>query len=393
MQKRSFHSLHWPGPGVILIASLLSAACGPGDRTKVEWLSRNAVPIRSIDLADDNFTDLQPLRKMIGSSRIVLLGEAGHGDGATFRAKERLIRFLHEQMSFDVLAWESSFFDCEEMNSALASDMPALQAGQQGVFGIWSEGRLLAPLFEYIRGTLKTEHPLRQTGFDIQHLGSQGKRIRALVDAQQRKDVEEFLAAIEVDGHRAAAVLDRLRTSNNRNQRFLIKSLEDLAAMEQRRLNPHEAAAQPDYRDRKMGENLVWLAREWYPHSRIIVWAANFHVAHGHESGYLRMGDIAYSQLGDEIYSVGFTSFRGEIGTPGHAASPLAQQSAGSLETLLHTTGRPYALVDFRTLPHDHWLRKPIVARFFNYADTCATWPDHFDAVSYSDVMFSNTLR
>jgi erythromycin esterase len=365
----------------------VSAACGLQDRAKIEWLSRNAIPVRSINIADDDFTDLLPLQRTIGGARIVLLGESGHGDGATFRAKERLIRFLHERMGFDILAWESGFFDCEEMNRALASDMPALQAAQQGVFGVWSEGQILAPLFEYIRATMKTDHPLHQTGFDIQHLGSTAKRILATVDARQRKDVEEFLAAIEVDSHRADAILDRLRA---KNQRFLIKSLEGLAAREQPRLNLREAVAHPDYRDRKMGENLVWLAREWYPRSKIVVWAANFHVAHGQETGYVRMGDLVYRELGDAVYSIGFTTYRGEVGTPGHAPSSLTRPTSGSLESLLHATGEPYMLIDFRGLPHDHWLRKPIVARFFNYSDTRSTWPDKFDAMFYSDVMFPN---
>ena len=74
------------------------------DFAKVEWLRKNAIPIRTIDPADDDFTDLMPLKQRIGDARIVQLGEQTHGDGATFHAKSRLIRFLHQHMGFDVLA-------------------------------------------------------------------------------------------------------------------------------------------------------------------------------------------------------------------------------------------------------------------------------------------------
>ena len=43
--------------------------------------------------------------------------------------------------------------------------MPPLEAAQKGVFGIWTRGGLMTPLFEYVRSTLKTARPLRQTGF------------------------------------------------------------------------------------------------------------------------------------------------------------------------------------------------------------------------------------
>ncbi len=52
--------------------------------SKVEWLQKNAVRIRSIDPGDDDFSDLMPLKKIIGNARVVQLGEQSHGDGATF---------------------------------------------------------------------------------------------------------------------------------------------------------------------------------------------------------------------------------------------------------------------------------------------------------------------
>src|SRR4051794_32388463 len=57
----------------------------PAERARrVAWLGANTLPLRTIDMADDNFSDLAPLRTAIGDARIVLLGEQTHGDGTTF---------------------------------------------------------------------------------------------------------------------------------------------------------------------------------------------------------------------------------------------------------------------------------------------------------------------
>lgn len=39
----------------------------------------------------------------------MLLGEASHGVAESNWAKVRLIKFLHQQLGFDVVAFESSF--------------------------------------------------------------------------------------------------------------------------------------------------------------------------------------------------------------------------------------------------------------------------------------------
>jgi hypothetical protein len=78
--------------------------------TRIAYLKKHAIPVRSIDAEDGNSADLEPLREVIGNRRIVMLGESTHGDGATFAAKIRLIKFLHERMGFDVLAFESGFY-------------------------------------------------------------------------------------------------------------------------------------------------------------------------------------------------------------------------------------------------------------------------------------------
>ena len=108
-----------------------------GDReAHIAWLSANAVPIRSIDPSrqSDDFKDLEPIRRAIGNSRVVILGEQSHGDGATFLAKARLIKFLHQRMGFDVLAWEAGLFNAPDMDTAVRdASVPLDQASGRGL--------------------------------------------------------------------------------------------------------------------------------------------------------------------------------------------------------------------------------------------------------------------
>src|SRR5215212_6503769 len=132
------------------------------DRAKVEWLSTHTVDIRSILPAGD-YRDLEPLRRAIGDARIVQLGEHNHGAGATFYAKQRVVRFLHEQMGFDVLAWEGNLYSCELMQAALESGTPIAQVPSIGLLPMWAKAAASPSLFEYARSS-----KLRMAGFDIQ---------------------------------------------------------------------------------------------------------------------------------------------------------------------------------------------------------------------------------
>ena len=55
--------------------------------------------------------DLIFLKEVLKDKRIVLLGEQSHGDGATFEAKVRLIKFLHQELGFTILSFESGLYD------------------------------------------------------------------------------------------------------------------------------------------------------------------------------------------------------------------------------------------------------------------------------------------
>ncbi len=59
---------------LVLAGPVLAQPAVPAD-PRVEWLRKNAIPIRSIAADDRSFSDLQPLKKILGDARVVLLGE------------------------------------------------------------------------------------------------------------------------------------------------------------------------------------------------------------------------------------------------------------------------------------------------------------------------------
>src|SRR5262245_51557891 len=108
-------------PEVLL--SMLTALGGDGS-DKVDSLIDVAVEVRSDAFGDTDFSDLEPMAEAIGDARIVALGEINHTDGATLVMRNRVIRFLHERMGFDVLAWEAGLVGCRRMSEMLRAQRP-----------------------------------------------------------------------------------------------------------------------------------------------------------------------------------------------------------------------------------------------------------------------------
>lgn len=125
----------------VLTGRLTPTALGPEaakPRTdqRLKWLQEHSAAVSSIDPSDTDFSDLMPLAAAIGPARVVLLGEQTHGDGARFLAKTRLIRFLHEIMGFDVLAWKADMYACREMDAALHSTQQIESAAARCIYPV-----------------------------------------------------------------------------------------------------------------------------------------------------------------------------------------------------------------------------------------------------------------
>ena len=119
------------------------------DTLYANWIEENYIPIRSLTSSD--FSDLQFLKPILKDRKLVQLGESGHGVSEFDMVKVRLIKFLHQEMGFDVIAFESSLFECFYANEN-APDLSPMDIMRNSIFGVWHAHETLA-LFDYIKST------------------------------------------------------------------------------------------------------------------------------------------------------------------------------------------------------------------------------------------------
>jgi erythromycin esterase len=417
--------------GLILLQSPALAA----EDRKVAWLKDEAVALRSITPGDDDFSDLAPLRSILADKRVVILGETSHGDGATFLAKTRLVQFLHRELGFDVLAFESGFYDCRQAWKRIQAGDDPEQAFRQSVFPIWTQNVQVQPLIAYFAAAARTPRPLELAGVDSQFTGEMSQRF--LLGELTRLAGAAGLPAEEwsarVAGPLANLVEGRYEYEgipSPATRTDFLKAIDELAG---RLRNPGTEIAEKDFwlrflestrqlgtqswatdwkrplmedsdgfavRDRVMGENLAWLARHPFAGRKIIVWAASFHGAREVDEidvpspvhmqlfrTFQPMGAVARRELGEELYSVAALSYQGQYRGRNQVIE-LMRPSEGSLEDLFHRTGLPHAFLDLsrpRSLPG--WLRDPTIARAMGYKEMKAPWGRVFDGLLYIDRM------
>lgn len=425
---------------VSLGACLAEQAPAADDAPRVAWLKKNAAPLRTVDPADEDFADLEPLRKAIGDARIVQLGEQTHGDGATFHAKARILKFLHQKMGFDVLAFESSLYDCRKAWDMLRDGTEPNKAVSNGIFPIWTWSEQFQPVIDYLGKATKGDRPLELCGFDCQLLGvgfsNLSADVKALLprlgdknlDASAQTTLLETLSAlakfekppepaIQEERRKVLAAFGAALTAAKPTPELPAAELAfwrqfaaSIAAQAELRwlnsLAKDGDRRSPNMRDRQMAKNLIWLAQEAYPKRKIIVWASSFHLMRNPSTlrlpdkeaaeffrDVVTMGNETWKPLGKETYTLHFTSAEGECGVPWAKPSKLPPLTRGSLEDLLVATGCTNVFVDFRNLSKDGaWLRQELTARPFEHKDMVADWTKVFDGVIFIRTMYPSKL-
>lgn len=414
---------------VLLLAAQVSGAQVAADlRENVAWLRRNASPIRTVNPADEDWTDLEPIGRAIGEARIVMLGEGSHGDGTTFLLKSRLIRFLHQQHGFDVIVWEAPFYEAYAVGGDARRDPQALTFERAGIF---SAGEQSAPTLAYIKASWKTGKPITLVGLS-QYVHVDGPIFGDVITFFEKVDsawptAEQRDAFRSLREHITGAAFRRPLKPVTPPQQVQLRAMMKLidedpngrivaaqgirrTALMRRVLENIHAYAEAMYRPVSRGgrddnpwfaqeaRNLLFWANDYFPNRKLIVWAHSAHIARQNatmkELGakwrtaeMVPIGDHVYRALGDDVYSIMFLAHSGKFAQIGREPRDIPAPRDDSLEAMMHGARFKTAFLDLRHLPSGHWLQKPQTASPMAYQPLRAPWPKCFDGIVYIDQM------
>ena len=411
---------------------------------RTAFLREHATAIRSIDPADEDFSDLEFLREQLRGVRVLLLGEGGpgHGGGSELEAKTRIVKFLHREMGFNVLAFESGLFGTSLAWNALQTDEDSRKAFLKGVYGVWGWSEQVQPLIHYLAASARTDHPLELTGFDIQFTLTPSRKSLLL-------NLREFLTQNEIDSPLSdpdtmpsrilagfldsrfsgdqkllpepaeqAKLLESLRvtaaqvekTVSGRDGLFWAQVLRNISFQADQYLNDlrnenmwTSLAGMADRwayiraRDIQMAENLLWMVDTYYQGQKIIVWE---HISHAMRNPHyttlwepdFTMGDGVREALGEESFVIGFTSYNGASGCvtcterwEGLGQNSMTDQNPSfEFEELMEAAGHEFAWVNLRTArAKGQWLGGTFLARpICDFTDR-APWSEVLDALFF----------
>lgn len=376
-----------------------------------KWLNENVEKLTNI--APEKYLDseLSFLKKAIGEKRIVMLGEEGHFDGQTLKAKAKVIKYLHEEMGYEVLLVERGFYEMNRVwqDLLLKKNKPLyLFADLTTIFGK-SVDLEKKDLFEYIAKKSKTAKPLRISGFDV----FESSEFFYGIESELKELLEKYIPNLEKDtivyhatygttpdyenqGGKAIKskieslkiVIKRLEAIESESMidsiklselQFMIQALRSVIHGEfsknkitkKYKTKGRVTADIYTLRDKYMAENLIWYLDNYYKEKKIIISASTYHISRNVDiikprpyflgKDAIPMGHYLWKRYPDDIYSIAFLCYKGKRGIGGRPPQnrKLPKRSKKGIERKLHKLGIEYGFLNLRKLPNEiDWFTK-----------------------------------
>ncbi|MGH7469246.1 MAG: erythromycin esterase family protein [Longimicrobiales bacterium] len=378
-----------PRSPVIVLLGLMVTACvdQPTDLLQqlqipaaaAVWIERNSLGFQHVELSA-SLDELEPLRAMMGSARMVALGEATHGTREFFQMKARLLRFLVERMGFSAFAIEASWPEANRLDRYVRTgegDPAALLSGLY--FWTWNTEEVME-MIRWMRAYNVAGGRVGFYGFDMQYPGMAVDNVLKfirVVDPSALPDVSTRLYCVQVyangpngrfapgrygeipPGSREGCLTDLTRVYDDLVRNKLPYEARTSAAEYARALRSARVVIQWEgmesqrlTRDAAMAENALWLLEQLGPDGKIVLWAHNGHVSKAQNA----MGPHLRAALGGDFMNIGF-SFRGGsftavtqqgqtfLGLNAHTATELIPHS---YTYYLAAANRPQFVLDLR---------------------------------------------
>ncbi|MGB8476535.1 MAG: erythromycin esterase family protein [Candidatus Acidiferrum sp.] len=341
-------------------------------------------------------TDFDPLLKMIGDSRFVLIGEASHGTHEFYRLRAQITKRLIGEKNFNAVAVEADWPDAYRINQYVRFEgddedaVDALAGFQRFPTWMWRNADVL-DFVGWLRNYNEQRHAGR-AGFYGLDLYSLHASMRAVLDFLDKVDpeaarraryryscFEHFGEDTQAYGYAASFGLSKscedevisqwmemrqravdLARRDGRMARDAFFFAEQNArlvknAEQYYRSMFHERVSSWNLRDTHMAETLDALVHHLGSKAKVVIWAHNSHLGDARatemgQRGELNLGQLARQRYSKEAVLVGFTTYTGTVTAASGWDSPAERKHvrpalAGSYEALFHQTGIPNFLL------------------------------------------------
>jgi len=390
----------------------------PAPQAVVDWIRDQAIPLLT-PRAGHGFADLAPLRDVVGSARVVALGEATHGSREFFQMKHRLFEYLVSELGFSVFAIEAAWPESEAVDEYVRTGQGDPAKALAGLYiWPWNTEEVL-DLIRWMRqwNAVPGHRQVRFYGFDVLAGAVSAERLAVRlqqIDPTLAAEVspalmklaalepasgltEEYLAAVAAVSEVLPRIAARLPQPASAADRQAIVDRHYVQVLER---NTQYRSGRGEMRERGMADSVRWIADVAESGSRIVVWAHNYHV-NNFSDPFPWMGGHLEAALGKDYLPVGLMFHHGAFqamdntgGGRGLKEFAVGPPQAGMIEDAFERAGWPLCLLDLRRLPPSgpvaEWFRGPQQVRgvgssFTGEADMAmeVVLPDLYEAVIY----------
>jgi erythromycin esterase len=403
--------------GIICSLTLLHQDAGENSiKYFVQQSTIELIPMGSANVGAINL-DYEKIGKNIGHYPIIMIGEQDHGDATTISVKINLVKLLHEKFGFNCLLFESDLFGLNDVDSVEKKiNLDSLSFYRnitENIFPVWTACNQFLPLADYLYDANKKGNPLLLSGFDIQFNGlksqlefksgfaSELRKYKIDLPGSISKIIDTVINSVRTNfiigqkSYQQLSIFTRRVYSKIGTKktdgfwRLLIETLE--ARAKQILTTTGDIDASLTIREKQMAKNIAWLRRNRFQNEKIIIWAANSHIAKNttgsFEKNFGKYSSMAEYLTGyikaDSIYGIGFASFQGKYGRPYSPSANIPSPKPDGFENWINANFQ-YAFTDFTSFRKKNPGNQPMF--FMNnpgHASVLAKWTDIYDGIFY----------
>jgi erythromycin esterase len=423
--------------GIALLGATAPRIAGGQSEAVTTWAAAHAIPLTTIEPGGDA-RDLAPVHAIVGSARVVAIGEPMHGAHEPLAFRNRLIEYLIQHEGFTAVALESGFSESRLVDRYIAGGPgDAASVARDGItwgFGVFKDN---IALVEWLRawnanpkhvrkvrfygldlgGGANATFPYPRRGIDsvLAYLSHADSGISRVAHAA----LDPYLGRFSAQGYDSLSTHDRMELAaglalliadmTRERRRLVNATTEDEYAWMLRRvvdgqqmqqyldLTPpppspgtrRDPSRQIQARDSAQAENVKWALEREGSAGKLVIFAHNGHVMNslmelGPESSVKQstaaMGTFLRSALGRDLVIIGGTS----------GGLPPAANDSAEVDGALSKVGVPRFLLDLRSADGAalRWLSEPHTTRSNNRVQII-TARSAFDAVYYVDRLTS----